>query len=82
MIARQVSDMGFVRFQVGDSVYSVADESNMVFSEDAHMSVVVDRLIKKDDEAFGVRLTDSLRIAMEKGQGYASLYFFGIDGQS
>jgi excinuclease UvrABC ATPase subunit len=29
--------------------------------------IVIDRLVRKEDDAFNVRLTDSLRIALEKG---------------
>jgi len=36
--------------------------------------VVVDRLVKKDDDTFHVRLTDSLRLAQEKSNGSVTLY--------
>lgn len=81
-IARRVSDMGFVRFQIDERVYSVADESQDIFSIDDRVSVVVDRLVKKNDDIFSVRLTDSLRIAMEKWEGYTSIFFFEKEGIS
>jgi excinuclease ABC subunit A len=39
--------------------------------------VVIDRLVTKVDDTFPIRLTDSLRIALEKGNGYTSLFFLG-----
>lgn len=65
-ISKRVADMGFVRFQIGDATYSVADSVDMDIKEDEKIYVVVDRLIKKVDENFDNRLTDSLRIALEK----------------
>lgn len=75
-IATLVTNLGFVRFQIGEDVYSVADEYRDI-DVDAPIYVVVDRLIKKDDETFPVRLTDSLRIALEKGNDRVSLSIFG-----
>lgn len=64
-IATKVTNLGFVRFQVGEDVYSVADEPTDINSE-VPVYVVIDRLIKKMDDTFHIRLTDSLRIALEK----------------
>ncbi|NRH20588.1 excinuclease ABC subunit UvrA [Candidatus Gracilibacteria bacterium] len=73
-IAKKVTDMGFVRFQIGDTAYSVADELDISLSEKDTVYIVVDRLIKKIDENFDTRVVDSLRIALEKGNGRVSLY--------
>jgi excinuclease ABC subunit A len=65
-VAKQVTDTGFVRFQIGEQVYSVADPIDITIESDETVYVVVDRLIRKMDETFDIRLTDSIRIALEK----------------
>lgn len=72
-IAKRVSDMGFVRFQIGDTTYSVADDVGDITIND-RVYVVIDRLIVKKDESFSIRLTDSLRIALEKWEGSLAIY--------
>lgn len=74
-IAKKVSDMGFVRFQIDRDIYSVADTVERPIREGEKISVVIDRLVTKVDDTFPIRLTDSLRIALEKGNGYVSLFF-------
>jgi excinuclease UvrABC ATPase subunit len=66
MLAKKVTDMGFVRFQIGETTYSVADVLDVELQEDDKVYIVVDRLIKKIDENFDTRLVDSIRIALEK----------------
>jgi len=65
-LVKQIVDMGFVRFQIGKTTYSVADPVEITLIEDDTIYIVVDRLIKKNDENFETRVTDSLRIALEK----------------
>ncbi len=77
-ISTEVTDMGFVRYQIGEVVYSVADDVEDVIVTDK-VYVVVDRLVLKKDDTFSVRLTDSLRIALEKWAWYVSLYFLWED---
>ena len=72
-LAKRVTDMGFVRFQIGEMTYSVADPLDISVDEDDTVYIVVDRLIKKIDENFDTRLVDSLRIALEKGGGRVSI---------
>jgi excinuclease ABC subunit A len=72
-LAKRVTDMGFVRFQIGETTYSVADPLEISVDEDDMVYVVVDRLIKKIDDNFDTRLVDSLRIALEKGGGRVSI---------
>jgi hypothetical protein len=38
-----------------------------VLKKEDKIYIVVDRLVRKEDDTFNVRLTDSLRIAREKG---------------
>ena len=73
-VAKKVTDMGFVRFQIGDMTYSVADESTELLSPQDSVYVVVDRLVRKEDENFNLRLKDSLRVALDKGDGFVSIY--------
>ena len=72
-LAKRVTDMGFVRFQISEMTYSVADPLDISVDEDDTVYIVVDRLIKKIDENFDTRLVDSLRIALEKGGGRVSI---------
>jgi excinuclease ABC subunit A len=76
-IAKKVSDMGFVRFQIDTDTYSVADTTDRTLADTDKAYVVIDRLLTKVDDTFPIRLTDSLRIALEKGNGYTSLFFLG-----
>ncbi len=66
MLSKRVTDMGFVRFQIGETTYSVADTLDITLNEDDKVYIVVDRLIRKIDENFDTRLVDSIRIALEK----------------
>jgi len=65
-LSKKVSDMGFVRFQIGNDIYSVADDSTRDITHVDKAYIVIDRLVKKEDDTFPIRLTDSLRIALEK----------------
>lgn len=65
-IRSRVTDIGFVRFQIKDKVYSIADNDEEKLGKKDKIFVIVDRLIKKDDEEFFTRLRDSLRVATEK----------------
>ncbi len=75
-VANFVADAGFVRFQIGDDIYSVADD----FGDDIYSGsadIIVDRLIKKSDEEIGsfeIRLKDSLSLAFIKGEGSIGIY--------
>ncbi|MBX9808890.1 excinuclease ABC subunit UvrA [Candidatus Gracilibacteria bacterium] len=72
-LSKKVTDLGFVRFQIGEETYSVADSVDIKLKGDEKVYIVVDRLIKKVDDNFDIRLTDSLRIALEKGNGRVSI---------
>lgn len=79
-IKRYVLDSGFVRFQINDRIYSVADVlQGEEIPENARISVVIDRLVVKDDEAFVKRLKDSLEFAYKTGEGMLEIY--RIDSQ-
>jgi excinuclease ABC subunit A len=73
-IAKRVTDIGFVRFQIGSTTHSVADIEDIRLESREEVYVVIDRLVKKDDDTFHVRLTDSLRLAQEKSEGAVVLY--------
>lgn len=79
-IAQKVSDLGFVRYQIGEDIYSVADDIVRHISEDDKVYVVIDRLVRKEKDPFTIRLTDSLRIALEKWSGYVSLFSLPSEG--
>lgn len=74
-IKRYVLDSGFVRFQINDTVYSVADATeNETIPENAKISVVIDRLVVKEEESFGKRLRDSLEFAYKTGEDMLEIY--------
>lgn len=75
IIKRYVLDSGFVRFQINDQVYSVADTiEGGGIPENAQISVVIDRLVVKDDESFLKRLRDSLEFAYKTGDDMLEIY--------
>ena len=77
-IKRFVLDSGFVRFQINDTVYSVADAlEKETIPEKAQISVVIDRLVVKDEESFEKRLRDSIEFAYKTGEDMLEIYVFG-----
>ena len=74
-IKRYVLDSGFVRFQINDTVYSVADAIDKeTIPENAKISVVIDRLVVKEDDSFSKRLRDSLEFAYKTGDDILEIY--------
>lgn len=65
-IRSRVTDMGFVRFQIKNTIYSIAETDEGIIGKKDKIYVIVDRLIKKNDDDFITRLNDSLRVALEK----------------
>jgi excinuclease ABC subunit A len=66
-IKRYVLDSGFVRFQINDTIYSVADSfEKATIPEKAKISIIIDRLVVKNEESFGKRLRDSLELSYKK----------------
>lgn len=75
-ISQIVSDKGFVRYMIGENVYSVADnfKENINYNVE-DVSIIVDRLVvRANDNVFDVRLRDSLLLAKEKSNGLISIY--------
>ena len=78
-IKRYVLDSGFVRFQINDQVYSVADSlEKETIPTGAKISVVIDRLVVKEDESFIKRLRDSLEFAYKTGEDMLEIYQIDI----
>lgn len=74
-IKRYVLDSGFVRFQINDTIYSVADNlEKEIIPEKSKISVVIDRLVIKDEESFLKRLRDSLEFAYKTGEDMLEIY--------
>ncbi|MDD2694139.1 MAG: excinuclease ABC subunit UvrA [Candidatus Gracilibacteria bacterium] len=76
-VSKYVADIGFVRFQIGDIIYSVAD----TFADEKYIDsgyIVIDRLVVKTEEEekpfFDTRFKDSVSLAFQKGEGRMSLY--------
>ena len=68
-VSKYVTDMGFVRFQIDDTIYSVADDfEDTLYTKEGY--IVIDRLVVKmsDDESqvFRTRFKDSVNIAFQK----------------
>lgn len=77
-VATFVADLGFVRFQIGEVIYSVADSfEHQEFQWGG--SIIIDRLVVKASEEerhqFETRLKDSISLAFSKWNGAMSLYF-------
>lgn len=75
-IKRRVLDAGFVRFQIGDRIFSVGDDTpEELPSEQDISSIVVDRLVARhDDEALAKRVRDSVELAYKTGHGLLDVY--------
>jgi excinuclease ABC subunit A len=73
-VSRKVIDMGFVRYQVDQTVFSVADTIEGKILPEQSIFLIIDRLVVKNEESFFIRLSDSLRIAFEKGDGTLMLF--------
>ena len=81
-VSKYVTNMGFVRFQIDDTIYSVADDfEDILYTKEGY--IVIDRLVVKmsDDESqvFRTRFKDSVSIAFQKWEGKMSLY--SLDGK-
>ncbi len=77
-VASFVSDLGFVRFQIGEILYSVADAFEWELYT-GNGSIIIDRLVIKTSEEerhqFETRLKDSLSLAFSKWNGALSIFF-------
>ena len=76
-VAKYVTDMGFVRFQIDNTIYSVADDlEDVLYTKEGY--IVIDRLVVKmgDDESqvFTTRFKDSVGLAFQKWEGKMNLY--------
>jgi excinuclease ABC subunit A len=77
-VSKFVGESGFVRFQIGDTIYSVADDlGDEKYKGGA--DIIVDRLVVKSGEdekhQFETRLKDSLSLAFARGEGVMHVYF-------
>lgn len=76
-VSKYVSDLWFVRFQIGDAIYSVADSLGDTPYQGG-VKIIIDRLITKGEDErhqFETRLKDSISLAFQRGEGNLSLYF-------
>lgn len=77
-LGKTVLDKWFVRYQVWDLVFSVGETPpEKIIADDEAVDIVIDRLSKKNDPEFFVRLRDSLQAAYSAGNGRLSLYRLG-----
>jgi excinuclease ABC subunit A len=77
LLGKAVLDRGFVRYQVGELVFSVGDTPPEKFlTDDDVADIVIDRLSRKDDPEFLTRLKDSLQAAYQAGEGRLTMYRF------
>lgn len=82
-ISREVSELGFVRFMVDTTLYSVADsfEDTSILKKWSTIYVVVDRMVKKaTDSQYELRLRDSLLLTAQKTE--TSIDIFLVDSQT
>ncbi len=68
-LSKTVLDRGFVRYQVGDMVFSVGDTpAEKILTDTEQAYIVIDRLTKKSDAEFITRLRDSLQSSYQAGE--------------
>ncbi|SCY11156.1 excinuclease ABC subunit A [Nonlabens sp. Hel1_33_55] len=68
---------GFTRIKVNGEVHRI-DENELTFSSKDKVFIVIDRIIKRDDEDFYNRLADAVDTAFFEGKGVA--YVEHLDG--
>jgi excinuclease ABC subunit A len=74
-LSKTVLDRGFVRYQVGDMVFSVGETpAEKILTDTDEAYIVIDRLTKKTDPESITRLRDSLAAAYQAGEGKLSIY--------
>lgn len=64
-----LQQQGFSRIKVDDKVLKISDAQEMKISKKSELSIVVDRIVVKDDEDFYNRLADSIQNAFFEGKG-------------
>ncbi|ALM20017.1 excinuclease ABC subunit A [Nonlabens sp. MIC269] len=65
-----LQQQGYTRLKINDTVYRIDDE-DLTYKEKDSLRIVVDRIVKKDDEDFYNRLADSVSTAFFEGKGTA-----------
>lgn len=68
---------GFTRIKVNNQVHRI-DENELTFTSKDNVFIVIDRIIKRDDEDFYNRLADAVDTAFFEGKGVA--YIENLDG--
>jgi len=63
---------GYARIKVKDQVYRI-DDDTLTLSKKEMPQLVIDRIIKRDDEDFYNRLADAIATAFFEGKGYCSI---------
>ncbi|MDD3793269.1 MAG: excinuclease ABC subunit UvrA [Candidatus Gracilibacteria bacterium] len=76
-IKKEVLDLGFIRFSVGENIYTINDEVSL--QDVDNLTIVIDRLVKKDfldnDSNDTKRLKDSINLAYKIGKGQLIIDF-------
>ncbi|HJN79083.1 MAG TPA: excinuclease ABC subunit A, partial [Flavobacteriaceae bacterium] len=62
---------GFARIFKSDKIYNLSDKLNIDLS---NYSLVIDRLVIKNDIDFIKRISDSIELALYEGKGFCSIY--------
>lgn len=63
---------GYTRIKINDKVERI-EGLNYTFKKSDHVSIVIDRIIKRDDEDFYNRLADAIDTAFFEGKGICSI---------
>ncbi|MBW7954716.1 excinuclease ABC subunit UvrA [Candidatus Gracilibacteria bacterium] len=85
LIKKEVLKSGFIRYQIGDDIYTLSDEVGNIDLNKKNIYVILDRLIIKDyDTEDGLkdlkRLKDSLTLAFKSGLGLLEVDFLKDNG--
>ncbi len=81
-LAKMITDMGFVRYEYNNHIYSVADNPPEGKINPKNVQIIIDRLVSKvgeEQKNYETRLKDSLSLAYKKWEGSLSIHFLETD---
>lgn len=77
-----LQQQGFSRIKIDEKVLKINDVEPQNISKNTKLSIVVDRIVVKDDEDFYNRLADSIQNAFYEGKGELSIEDVTSDGKT
>jgi len=77
-----LQQQGFSRIKIDEKVLKINEVEPQNISKNTKLSIVVDRIVVKDDEDFYNRLADSIQNAFHEGKGELSIEDVTSDGKT